>query len=75
MGSKLSESVKWLPTLAGYKMLDILLIIVISGVRGEGGGSQGQLEFGLIDLPNLFIIMMYFRKCTYFYCIVSTFNT
>lgn len=75
MGSKLSESVKRLPTLAGYKMLDVLLIIVISGVRGEGGGSQGQLEFGLIDLPPLFIIMMYFHKCTYFYCFVTTFNT
>lgn len=53
MGSKLSESVKWLPTVAWYKILDVLSITVISGVRGEGGGRQEQLESDLIDLPNL----------------------
>lgn len=63
MGSKLTESLKcWqialfiLPTLAGYKILDFFLTVILFGVRGEEGGSQGQLEFGLIVKDFTYII-------------------
>lgn len=46
MGSKLSESLKcWQMALF---ILTTWGIMILSGVRGEGGGTQGQLEFGLI---------------------------